>query len=194
MKPLLRLLSFVLFGVISSSSALADGHLHGGHFPSAHLQSGHLHGHHGAHFHGHFGVFIAAPAFWPWYYPPAYYYPSYYYNPPVVVYENAPATTRPPAFYSPPAEATPDSPPSNTGPERGPGGNIAQDSPAYLFMYPRQGQSDRQQAIDRQECSSWAAAQTGYDPSQPGRGSAAQVANYQRATEACLDARGYSVR
>ena len=51
--------------------------------------------HHGGGHRGHIGVFIGAPLFWPWYYPPAYYPYSYYpYSyPPVVV------TPSPPPVY-----------------------------------------------------------------------------------------------
>jgi hypothetical protein len=36
-----------------------------------------------------------------------------------------------------------------------------------IFMYPARGQSQTQQDRDRYECHSWAARQTGYDPSRP---------------------------
>jgi hypothetical protein len=66
-----------------------------------------------------------------------------------------------------------------------------------LFLYPRKGQSEQQQAKDRYECHSWAVSQTGYDPTQP-PASAAQMsqkrADYQRAMGACLDGRGYTVK
>jgi Family of unknown function (DUF6515) len=68
-----------------------------------------------------------------------------------------------------------------------------------VFIYPRQGQSEQQQAKDRYECHSWAVSQTHYDPTQPPTGvPAAQVsqkrADYQRAMGACLDGRGYTVK
>ena len=68
-----------------------------------------------------------------------------------------------------------------------------------LFLYPRQGQSEQQQAKDRYECHSWAVSQTGYDPTQPPAGMpAAQMsqkrADYQWAMGACLDGRGYTVK
>jgi hypothetical protein len=55
-----------------------------------------------------------------------------------------------------------------------------------LFAYPKNGQSDDQQAADKQECASWAAGQTGAD----GTGTSM---DYQRAMTACLQGRGYSV-
>lgn len=68
-----------------------------------------------------------------------------------------------------------------------------------LFVYPGKGQSSEQMATDRYECHSWAAQQTGYDPTQPlGGVDESQVtqkrAEYRRAETACLEARGYSVR
>jgi len=68
-----------------------------------------------------------------------------------------------------------------------------------LFVYPKNGQTDQQQATDRYECHSWARQQTGYDPTQPlggvdqGQVDAAR-AQYQRAEQACLEGRGYTVR
>lgn len=71
--------------------------------------------------------------------------------------------------------------------------------PDQFYVYPERGQSAEQQAKDRYECHSWAVGQTGFDPSQPaaGLGESELVgkrADYRRAIEACLDARGYSVK
>lgn len=68
-----------------------------------------------------------------------------------------------------------------------------------LFVYPRSGQSSEQQSRDRYECHHYAVEQTGYDPTQAGGGVSADMAaskraDYFRAEEACLDARGYSVK
>jgi len=50
----------------------------------------------------------------------------------------------------------------------------------------------------RYECHRWAVSQTGFDPTQPSDIASAQDVpqrdDYQRATKACLDGRGYSVR
>jgi subtilase family serine protease len=54
-----------------------------------------------------------------------------------------------------------------------------------VFMYPRHGQSDAQQAADRRECSEWAATQTS-----PGL---SKESAYSRAMAACGEARGYTV-
>jgi hypothetical protein len=68
-----------------------------------------------------------------------------------------------------------------------------------LFIYPKSGQSEQQQATDRYECHRWAVGQTGFDPTQPladasGMIIAEKRAAYQRAMTACLEARGYSVK
>lgn len=68
-----------------------------------------------------------------------------------------------------------------------------------LFVYPKNGQSPEQQSRDRYECHHYAVEQTGYDPTQSGGGVSGDIAaskrsDYFRAEEACLDARGYSVK
>lgn len=68
-----------------------------------------------------------------------------------------------------------------------------------FFMYPRNGQSEQQQAKDRYECHLWAKQQTGYDPTLPLGGVAGDIsaqkrADYHRAMAACLDGRGYTIR
>lgn len=68
-----------------------------------------------------------------------------------------------------------------------------------LFIYPKKGQSEKQQALDRYECHRWSVDQTGFDPTQPGGGvpeaqNATKRSDYQRAMKACLEARGYSVQ
>jgi hypothetical protein len=72
-------------------------------------------------------------------------------------------------------------------------------APEQLFVYPREGQDEAQMATDRYECHRWAVEQTDFDPVQPARELLAEElearrADYQRATKACLEARGYSVR
>jgi hypothetical protein len=68
-----------------------------------------------------------------------------------------------------------------------------------IFVYPRNGQSEEQQATDRYECHRWAADRTGFDPTKPA-GNVAETdmtskrADYRRAEGACLEARGYSVK
>ena len=87
-----------------------------------------------------------------------------------------------------------------------PEGEVSQEPPSedkissdQLFIYPRQGQSEKKQATDRYECHSWAVSQTGYDPTKPPVGAPLDQmrqkrADYQRAMSACLDGRGYTVK
>ena len=67
-----------------------------------------------------------------------------------------------------------------------------------IFIYPKNGQSEAQQATDRYECHRWAVEQTGYDPTRPQDGTPSAIGarrgDYQRAMGACLDGRGYSVK
>jgi hypothetical protein len=65
-----------------------------------------------------------------------------------------------------------------------------------LFAYPTKGQSPELQTNDRTECSQWAMAESGYDPT--ATDAAAQPRDkrgaYFRAQAACLESRGYSVK
>jgi len=64
-----------------------------------------------------------------------------------------------------------------------------------LFIYPRNGQSDKKQEDDRYNCHRWAVNQTGYDPTTSTTApSPRKRADYQRAIGACLEAHGYTVR
>jgi hypothetical protein len=87
----------------------------------------------------------------------------------------------------PPADATPSAPPP---------ADAASSEP---FIYPKNGQSEPQQATDRYECHRWAADQTSFDPTKPGDNSVTYQngqgrAAYFRAMTACLEGRGYSVK
>lgn len=53
-----------------------------------------------------------------------------------------------------------------------------------LFIYPRNGQSTEQQALDKRECRQWADEQTDSD----------SASDHQRAMIACLDGRGYTAK
>lgn len=73
------------------------------------------------------------------------------------------------------------------------------EEPEKLFIYPKKGQSEEQQATDRYQCHSWAEKQTGFDPSRAGGNVPADEyfdkrQDYNRAMKACLEARGYSVQ
>jgi hypothetical protein len=68
-----------------------------------------------------------------------------------------------------------------------PGADTAQAAPAAPepIFYPRNNQSAAQTEADRRDCNSWATTQ-------PQAMADAKV--FQRATEACMDGRGYTVR
>ncbi|KPJ90820.1 MAG: hypothetical protein AMJ53_12880 [Gammaproteobacteria bacterium SG8_11] len=68
-----------------------------------------------------------------------------------------------------------------------------------LYAYPKEGQSEQQQADDRYACHRWGVEQTGYDPTQPPTNLSVSELNkkradYNRAMKACLEGKGYSVR
>jgi hypothetical protein len=64
-----------------------------------------------------------------------------------------------------------------------------------LIAYPKNGQTEEQLGKDKFECHRWAVGQTGFDPTQPGGGTApGNRSNYLRAQAACLEGRGYSVK
>jgi hypothetical protein len=68
-----------------------------------------------------------------------------------------------------------------------------------VFIYPKNGQSDEDQARDKYECHKWAQNESGFDPTQANGGVPPEQANskraaYQRAMGACLEGRGYSVK
>jgi len=73
-----------------------------------------------------------------------------------------------------------------------------------LIAYPKNGQTDAQQATDKSECRSWAATQSGFDAAQldsasaatdtSGAGSASRREQHMRAQAACFEGRGYSVK
>jgi hypothetical protein len=66
-----------------------------------------------------------------------------------------------------------------------------------MIAYPKNGQTDAQQATDKSQCRTWATAQSGFDPNETAQvnttESAQKRSNYMRAQAACLDGRGYSV-
>jgi len=77
--------------------------------------------------------------------------------------------------------------------------NYASAASADLYAYPNRGQNAELQASDRFECHAWAVKQSGFDPTQPLGGVAPadasnRRADYQRAEQACLEGRGYTVR
>jgi len=62
-----------------------------------------------------------------------------------------------------------------------------------LYVYPAAGQSEAQTADDRYQCHSWAAGQSGHDPTL-GAGTREEAEGYSRAFTACMEGRGYVVR
>jgi hypothetical protein len=85
------------------------------------------------------------------------------------------------------------SPPPNVNEEQPP---LVADE---LYVYPKKGQSEQQQADDRFACHEWGVKQSGFDPTRPpGEIGQAELntkrEDYQRAMRACLEGRGYSVR
>ena len=140
-----------------------------------------------------FGAFVPVlPPFYTtvWVAGAPYYYADdvyYVYRGPGVGYEVvAPPPGQEVADAQPPAGPPPGAPP-------GPGADH------QLFIYPRNGQTPEQQSQDRYQCHTWAAGQTGFDPTAPNGGvpppqTASARADYDRAMAACLDARGYTVR
>jgi hypothetical protein len=86
----------------------------------------------------------------------------------------------------PPPNADTPSPPSPAG-----------GAQSNLMIYPKNGQTQEQQAADQFECNNWAKGQTGFDPTQPAGGVQgnpdAARGNYDRAMSACLQGRGYQV-
>jgi hypothetical protein len=77
---------------------------------------------------------------------------------------------------------------------------VAPASPSdNVFIYPKNGQSEEQQSTDRYECYVWSRGQSGFDPVQGAGGvsieqSAPKRDQYNRALNACLEARGYSLK
>jgi hypothetical protein len=219
-EAILKLMSAatLLLAALASSPALA----HGRSFYSSHASyhgGGYWRG--GGYWGGGVGIYLGAPLFWPWYYPPAYYGPPAYYSQPPIVVTSPPLVVSPPpqtTYYPPlagpgtPGNAVIELPNNQPGqpsqaqqPASPPRGNatlspqssnmFAQALSTQLFMYPRQGQSEQQQAKDRDECDRWAMGQIGADPNRSASQlSPTQTSNYYRAMGACLDARSYSVR
>jgi hypothetical protein len=93
--------------------------------------------------------------------------------------------------WSLPAAAQYPAPPPGAPPPAAPAGTPVEG----LYVTAKNGQTAEQQSKDRYECHSWAAGQTGFDPTLAAPGAANQTLqdNYRRAMSACLEARGYGV-
>jgi hypothetical protein len=152
---------------------------------------------------GWWGLGVYA-AWLPWYYSLYWWdgYPYYYYGDNYYVWNGDAGSYE---QVNPPQGFHPDTSAANAGQGQGP-------MSAELFAYPKAGQTPEQQARDRDECSHWAAGQTGAQtgagpgtppPSTPPGSTAsgapppsavAQHDAYLRAEAACLEARNYTVR
>jgi len=73
---------------------------------------------------------------------------------------------------------------------------ITEATTGRLFVYPKQGQTEEQQAKDRYECHRWAVRETDTDPSLVDDEdiSSEDERDYKRAITACLEGRSYSVK
>lgn len=116
---------------------------------------------------------IGVPVYGPGYYGGGYYrrggvWVRPWWGPQVIV-------TGPPVIYGVPAEPTVIEPPPVSVPANRPD----------PVIYPRNGQSAQQTEGDRQECNRWAVTQ----PS-----AVADASVFQRAVEACMDGRGYTMK
>ncbi len=191
----------ILFAITLLMLAAANAEAHGG-----------RHGHGGG---GHFFIF-ASPIFFgglffPYYYPSVWggaglYYPGatyYVQSPPNYVVTEAPERSY--VAELPPRGAMTQSRGSGVV-ELGPVSALQPQSPqsgqrptGQWFVYPSKGQSQEQQAKDRNDCNGWAAGQTGYDPNLPSQGGSSDQQqtmsmDYGRAMSACLEGRGYAIR
>lgn len=92
-----------------------------------------------------------------------------------------------------------DTVPSATPAQAPSGDSLIPPNPTGIPIYPRNGQSADQQAMDRYQCYRFAVSQTGFDPMATNSGSSpGDVARgdsaYSRAQAACLEGRGYTVQ
>lgn len=72
---------------------------------------------------------------------------------------------------------------------------IATETRGRLYVYPKKGQNEDQQAKDRYACHRWAVKETGADPTEADEPlPREQNSNYKRAITACLEGRGYTVK
>ena len=154
----------------STGAYWGGGYWHGGYWPRAYYGYG---------FAWFLPVLPVAYATY-WYADIPYYYANdvyYTWNPDYQGY----TATDPPPVVDPSGAAAGAAPASGASGTVDPAGQSGQ-----IFMYPMNGQSTEQQAIDRRECQQWAAQQTAQG--------AAGGADYQRAMMACIEGRGYSAQ
>jgi len=156
---------------------------YGGYHDGYHWYYGYYHGHYGYWYGGWWYPWAYIIPFLPFYYQTVWWggYPYYYAD--GIYYAPAPTGYM---VVNPQPQSVP--------PQTGEQSTV--EPSTKLFIYPRNGQNEKQQAEDRYQCHRWAVDQTGYDPTKPagGMSSVQKDAEYQRAMGACLDARGYSVK
>ncbi|OZI16483.1 hypothetical protein [Bordetella genomosp. 7] len=117
---------------------------------------------------GYSGVTYVSPTI---YYPPATYAAPVYGAP--VYSAPAPVYAPPPVAYVAPGVAT---------------------ASLDVIAYPAKGQTEAQQARDRQECRRWAMNQSGFDPDNISEyTTSVSTESYSRAMGACFKGRGYTV-
>ena len=167
MRPLIRLLSFALAAAALAAAPLAAS-ADGGHGGGGHWGGGGWHGHGGYYCCG-VSIGVGFGGYYP-YYPYYGYYPYYPYYYPGYAVATAPAY---------PVTAPSGDTVVSTVPQQQPA------TPPEPVVYPRNGQSPEQTEADRRDCDRWAM-------SQPRAMADATV--FHRATIACLEGRGYTVR
>ncbi len=105
---------------------------------------------------------------------------SYYYGAPgYPVYPGYVLVEPPPVYYPVPAPPTP--PAAAAAPTTAPAALTSTEP----VIYPRNGQSPAQTEADRQACNRWATTQ---------QAAMADASVFNRATAACMDGRGYTLR
>jgi len=187
-------------GYAAHSGYVARGAAVAPHPPGAPGGTGYYHPWVGGYWHGVYWPHCWYYPGWAWYLPvlpigyatfwwggvPYYYWNSLYYtwNPA----DNGYVVTDPP-----PAAGTEGSADASGAYEQAPQSNYGGGGSAGdVYVYPRNGQTPEQTQNDRYECHSWAASQSGFDPTRQDQ--SGNPADYRRAMVACLDARGYSAR
>jgi len=114
---------------------------------------------------------------------PAYYYPAYA---PAYSYYEAPPGAAYPEDTARGGDGQPAPQTLQPAPQTNRGRPVPQAATAAEpIFYPRNGQSAEQTEADRRDCNRWATTQ---------RGAMADAGIFQRATFACMDGRGYTVR
>jgi hypothetical protein len=114
--------------------------------------------------------------------------PYYYAN--EIYYSQTPGGY---VVIEPPQGEVSETPPDTEGEE---GEDIAGDK---MFIYPRNGQKEEQQEVDRYECHKLAVENTNYDPTKitsqvPAEQIMQKRADYQRMMADCLGSRGYTTK